>query len=157
MNDYDTDILAWSEHQAALLRRRAAGNLVNDADLDWPHIAEEIESVGSSQRLAIASQIRRIIEHLAKLEASPAADPRRGWTETVLQARAEIEALLEDSPSLRPKLDDLVRREHPRALRLAAASIEAFGEVPRVPVEGLQYTAEQVLAPWFPAAEPMPR
>ena len=46
---YDADILQWSEHQAALLRRRAAGELVNEADLDWPNIAEEIESLGKSQ------------------------------------------------------------------------------------------------------------
>ena len=42
------DILLWSERQAELLRRRAAGELVNDAELDWPNIAEEIEDVGRS-------------------------------------------------------------------------------------------------------------
>src|SRR5271157_5553989 len=36
---YDTDILAWSERQADLLRRHAAGDLVNDAELDWLNIA----------------------------------------------------------------------------------------------------------------------
>jgi hypothetical protein len=48
MSEYDTDVLLWSEHQASLLRRRAAGELVNDAELDWPNIAEEIESLGKS-------------------------------------------------------------------------------------------------------------
>jgi hypothetical protein len=28
MSDYDTDILIWSERQAELLRRRAAGELI---------------------------------------------------------------------------------------------------------------------------------
>jgi hypothetical protein len=37
MSDYETDILAWSERQGALLRRLAAGERVNDADLDWPN------------------------------------------------------------------------------------------------------------------------
>jgi len=46
-NLYDRDVVAWSEQQAALLRRRAPGELVNDADLDWPNTAEEIESVGT--------------------------------------------------------------------------------------------------------------
>jgi hypothetical protein len=40
MTDYDIDILTWSERQATLLRRRAAGELINDADLDWSNIAE---------------------------------------------------------------------------------------------------------------------
>ena len=34
MSGYDDDILAWSERQSALLRCIAAGERVNDADLD---------------------------------------------------------------------------------------------------------------------------
>ena len=43
-NLYLLDTLAWSEQQAALLRRLAAGERVND--LDWPHVIEEIEDAG---------------------------------------------------------------------------------------------------------------
>jgi hypothetical protein len=150
MSDYDTDILTWSEHQAELLRRRAAGELVNDAELDWPNIAEEIESVGRSERSALSSRVRTIIEHLAKLEASPASEPRIGWQDTVLRARADIEALLEDSPSLRRKLDETVANELARALRLAASALALHGEAPRVSLEQIQFNAEQVLGPWFP-------
>jgi hypothetical protein len=46
---YDTDVLEWSERQADLLRRLAAGERVNSADLDWQHVAEEIEDVGKSE------------------------------------------------------------------------------------------------------------
>ncbi|WP_428491884.1 DUF29 family protein [Rhodopila sp.] len=49
MSDYDADILVWSEHQADLLRRRGAGELVNEADLDWTNLAEEIADVGRSE------------------------------------------------------------------------------------------------------------
>jgi hypothetical protein len=150
MSEYETDILQWSEHQSALLRRRAAGELVNETDMDWANIAEEIESVGSSQRLALASQVRRIIEHLAKLETSPTQEPRRGWIATILEARAQIESLLEDSPSLKTKLDDTVHREHPRALRIAAASIDSFNEAPKTAIEDLSYSAAQILGPWLP-------
>ena len=48
MGDYDADILLWAEYQAALLRRRAAGELVNEAEMDWSNIAEEIEDVGAT-------------------------------------------------------------------------------------------------------------
>ena len=44
---YDTDVVLWSEQQADLLRRRALGSLVNDGELDWTNIAEEIESLGN--------------------------------------------------------------------------------------------------------------
>jgi hypothetical protein len=46
---YDTDILLWSERQAELLRRSAAGERVNDGELDWPNIVEEIADVGRSE------------------------------------------------------------------------------------------------------------
>jgi uncharacterized protein DUF29 len=57
MSDYDTDILTWSKRQAALLRRRAAGERINDADLDWSNIAEEIEDVGKNALRACRSQL----------------------------------------------------------------------------------------------------
>ena len=44
---YDEDIVLWSEQQADLLRRHAAGERANSADLDWENIVEEIESVGN--------------------------------------------------------------------------------------------------------------
>jgi hypothetical protein len=50
---YDDDILLWSVRQAALLRRRAAGELVNDAEIDWTNVTEEIEDVGRSQLNAV--------------------------------------------------------------------------------------------------------
>jgi hypothetical protein len=42
MSDYDGDIETWSERQADLLRRRAAGELVNDAETDRPNIADAL-------------------------------------------------------------------------------------------------------------------
>jgi hypothetical protein len=47
---YDTDLLIWTEHQADLLRRLAAGKHVNE-QVDWANVAEEIEAFGKSQSL----------------------------------------------------------------------------------------------------------
>src|SRR4051812_44827153 len=101
MSGYDSDVALWADRQTGLLRRRAAGELVNDSDLDWPHIAEEIESVGNSERLALRSHIGTVLEHLLKLQASPATDPRNGWKTSVLNARSGIRRTLKTSPSLR--------------------------------------------------------
>src|ERR1700759_4583888 len=89
MSDYDLDIYAWRRRQGALLRRLAAGERVNDADLDWPNIAEEIETV--SERAAVRSHVLNVLEHLIKLQASPVAEPRAGWQATIERARIEIE------------------------------------------------------------------
>jgi hypothetical protein len=79
MSDYDTDILTWSERQAALLRRRAAGELINDADLDWPNIAEEIEDVGKSQLRAVESAIVLALRHMLEVEAWPLSATVPHW------------------------------------------------------------------------------
>ena len=68
---YDTDILEWSERQGALLRRIAAGERVNDADVDWPNIVEEIESVGNEQLHAVESLLVQALVHMLKAEAWP--------------------------------------------------------------------------------------
>jgi hypothetical protein len=146
---YDEDTVRWSERQAMLLRCVASGEPPNEAP-DWLNIIEEIESVGRSERSALASRVRTIIEHLAKLEASPAIDPRASWMETVSWARADIEELLEASPSLKATVDKVVARECSRALRLAAVALAAHRETSRVPLEGLRYSSDQVLGPRLP-------
>jgi len=148
---YDQDFILWTEEQAAALRRSKGSNL----PLDWENLAEEIESLGISQRTRLSSQLRRILHHLFKLEASPAADPRTGWRTTIRDARAEIEDLLEASPSLRHEIDAAVIKQAPRAAKLAAADLEEHGEqVDAVwtRVEQGGFTSAQVVEDWFPSA-----
>jgi len=148
---YDDDVLLWSERQAALLLRRAAGELVNDAEFDWRNIAEEIESVGISERRALASHIRNILEHLIKLEASPASMPRAGWRATIARSRLDVAGLLRQSPSLEPGLDAVIAGELAGARSIAAIALAEYGEAPRAPIEGLHYSRAQVMEMWFPA------
>jgi DNA-binding PucR family transcriptional regulator len=86
---YEEDFFAWTRDQAAALRRMAEDRW--NGPLDLEHLAEEIEDVGSDRRDAVRSQVRRIIEHLLKLEHSRAADPRSGWKDSIDDARGEIE------------------------------------------------------------------
>jgi hypothetical protein len=150
MSDYDVDIYAWSQRQGALLRRLAAGDRVNDADLDWPNIAEEIETVGRSERSAVASRIATIIEHLFKLQASPAIDPRPGSQATIIRARGEVERLLRESPSIRPLIGDMIGQEQPASRRVAAVELSRYREEPRMSLDALTYTEDQVIGDWFP-------
>ena len=76
---YDSDVVTWSERQADLLRRRAAGELVNDAELDWPNIAEEIEDVGKSQVQAVESHLILALLHDLKAEAWPRSLSEPSW------------------------------------------------------------------------------
>lgn len=103
MSDYDTDILTWSERQAALLRRRAVGELVNDADLDWPNIAEEIEDVGRSEVHAVESLLTQALLHMLKADAWPLSPNVPHW-----QAEARLfrrQARRRFTPSMRQKIN----------------------------------------------------
>jgi hypothetical protein len=82
--DYDTDFYTWTQTQAAALRAK------NWAALDLEHLAEEIESLGRSERYAIESQLERLLLHLLKWLDDPAQRPRRGWRLTIEHARREI-------------------------------------------------------------------
>jgi hypothetical protein len=150
MSDYDTDVYAWSQRQGTLLRRLAAGERVNDADLDWPNIAEEIETVGRSEREAVASRIATIIEHLIKLQASPATEPRAGWENTIDRARGDVERLLRHNPSIRRQVQEMIDEELPTAQRLAARALVRHNEVPKVEPQTLSYSESQVLNDWYP-------
>jgi hypothetical protein len=103
MSEYDTDILTWSEHQAELLRRRAAGELVNEAELDWPHIAEEIEAVGQSQVDQIESWLFQMAVHLLKADGWPLSLSVPHWHAEPRGFRAQ--ARRKYRPSMAKKID----------------------------------------------------
>ena len=146
---YGEDFVRWTEEQAAALRRAKDSTL----PLDWENLAEEIESLGKSDRRELRSQITRILRHLLKLEASPAAEPRAGWRATIREARSEIEGVLEDSPSLGRETEALIKKQIRAAAELAADDLGEHGD----PADALWarlrnkvFTAEQVLGDWFP-------
>lgn len=100
---YDTDVFEWSERQGALLRRVAAGERVNNADLDWPNIVEEIESVGQSQVDAVESFLFQAFVHDLKAAAWPLVRDVPGWQGEARGFRAQ--ARRKYRASMRQKID----------------------------------------------------
>lgn len=152
---YDEDFVAWTRQQAKALRAVARGR--SNEPLDWENLAEEIEDLGKSNRRELRSQILRILRHLLKLQFSPASDPRRGWYESVIDARSEVRLLLHDSPSLRRRVSRMASEEMGSAVKLAIFDLGKFGEMdaPRTAaLQGARYTADQILDDWFPPEPP---
>ncbi len=58
--NYETDIVAWANEQAWLVRNKKFELL------DIEHIAEEIEDVGKSEQRELASRMAVLIAHLLK-------------------------------------------------------------------------------------------
>ncbi len=146
---YADDVALWVDEQVALLR---AGRL---SEIDLPNIIGEIESVGSSQRSALNSQVVRIIEHLLRLRYSRATDPHRLWRESIPSARTEIEGIFDGAPSLRSAIDGDLATTHRRAIRNVVATLQDYGELDREAERRLRaetFTPAQILDDWFPPA-----
>jgi hypothetical protein len=142
--------------QQAEALRAAAGTSSNQL-LDWENLAEEIDSLGMSQRSALRGQIMRIIQDIVKLEYSPAVDPRNSWRRSIRLDRVQVRKLMRGSPSLDPELSRLVEEETRDGIELAIADLEEHGEIDEMDATILRrtrYTGEQILGHWFPEEPP---
>jgi hypothetical protein len=110
---YDADFYAWANEQAALLR---AGRL---SDADIANIAEEIESMGRSEKRALLSRLTVLLLHPLKWRFQP--DRRsRSWEVSIANTRDDLTDHLADNPSLKAVLPESMSAAYRRALRTAA-------------------------------------
>ena len=95
---YEDDVVVWASEQARLLREGRFDLL------DIVHLAEEIEDVGKSEQRELANRMAVLLAHLIKWRHQPG---RRGasWQVTIRNQRRGIARRLDETPSLRPKLD----------------------------------------------------
>jgi hypothetical protein len=112
MSLYDTDYFAWANEQAALLR---SGKL---AAVDIENVAEEIASMGRSEKRELLSRLALLSMRLLKWQAQPML---RGnsWRATIKVQRREIARHLADNPSLKSQLPDLLAAAYGDAVLLA--------------------------------------
>ena len=111
---YDTDFYAWTHEQAGLLRQ---GKL---AQIDANHLAEEIESIGKTEKRELLSRLTVLLLHLLKWRFQP---ERRGtsWEVKIKVQRRDIERRLSDNPSLTALLTPLLEDAYGDAALLAQA------------------------------------
>jgi hypothetical protein len=147
---YQADYYAWTKDQAAKLRALAAAPV--DSTLDLENLAEEIESLGRSDWRAARSQVQHVIEHLLKLEFSPALEPRSEWRDPIDQARDQLADLL--TPVLRREVQDDLATAFDRGKREAAKGLRRHGEheaAKALPV-ACPYSLDQIVGhDWYPA------
>lgn len=147
---YDRDFYEWTQEQAAALRRFAAERA--NTELDLENLAEEIEDMGKRDLRGLQSELETILEHLLKLQLSPASPPRGGWEETIARCRRETELILQDSPSLRRRLGGCLSAAYRAAFKAAALGLRRDGVPGTELPEASPFTLEQALDPdWWPA------
>jgi hypothetical protein len=134
---YEDDIAAWSERQADALRRRASN------EIDWDNVAEEIESLGRSDRREIRNRLAVICEHLLKWQFQP--EQRSGsWRGFVIEQRTRIAGLIEESPSLTSYPASVLTRAYADGRAKAAAETDLL-DLP----DACPWTVPQLLDPEF--------
>jgi hypothetical protein len=136
---YDSDILEWSEHQAALLRRLAASERVND-QVDWNNVIEEVLSVGREQLYAVESLLVQALRHMLKANALPASRDVPGWRADAIDFRQQATRRFANSMRQRIDLAALYRQ----ALRALPEAID--GETPLPVPETCPVSLDELLS-----------
>ena len=127
---YERDFYAWANEQAALLR---AGRLT---EADIANIAEEIESMGRSEKRELVSRLIVLLMHLLKWRYQPGLRST-SWRLTIEIQRRALVRHLADNPSLKSKLPDAIIDAFHDAL------LEAARET------GLAFTTFPADCPWI--------
>src|SRR5579884_963228 len=144
---HDEDFYAWTQYQAKVLREMAAA----DNRLDRDNVAEEIEDLGKSERDAVESEVRRILEHFLKLAYSPAPEPRNGWMRSIAEARNALEDKL--TATLLRDAQTQFGRLYRAACETAELALRDFGETDAAALfpPACPFTLDQILQRgWYP-------
>jgi hypothetical protein len=136
---YNQDFYAWANEQASLLR---AGKL-DQADVE--NIAEEIESMGRSEKRELVNRLTVLLLHLLKWQFQPGL---RGnsWRSSIDEQRYQVADHLDDNPSLTSRLEESFRSAY-RVARIQAGR-ETGLDRSTFPVT-CPYPFEEAMAPDF--------
>lgn len=141
MTQYETDFVAWAAQQAELLKQ---GRF---SELDVTNLMDEVEELGRSEKRALRSQLIRVIKHLLKLNyQSNAFYYLNSWRSSVAEGRTQLKLILQDSPSLKPYLEQVLSECYQNAV---VEAITETGLDRRMFPQRCPYSQEQVLDPGF--------
>lgn len=141
---YDEDFYVWTEAQAELLRKRRFEAL----DLD--NLIEEVEALGRAEKSTVLNNASVILEHLLKLQYSPAREPRNAWRASVREHRRRLRRDL--TPRLRQILGAELPTLYSEIRADTAALLRDYGE--RAAADALPadcpYALDQITGDWWP-------
>jgi Domain of unknown function DUF29 len=143
-NLYEEDFYVWTEAQAELLRARKF-----DA-LDLDNLIEEVEALGRSEKKEVLNNASVVIEHLLKLQHSPAQEPRNAWRASVREHRRRLRRDL--TPRLRQILAAELGTLYAEVRDDAAAGMRDHGEdaaAVALPAT-CPYSLDQITGDWWP-------
>ncbi|MGH2412445.1 MAG: DUF29 domain-containing protein [Microcystaceae cyanobacterium] len=134
---YEEDFVLWVDETLKQLRKREVENL------DWEHLIEEIEALGSEQRHKVESYLRQLLKHLLLYQYwdSERNYCENGWKEEIRNFRDELELRL-SSKTLYNYLLERFEVIYSKARKMA---IDKTGLSPEIFPDNCPYPFEQVL------------
>jgi len=130
---YSQDFYRWTQETAALI---AAGKW---HEIDQALLADEVAGLGRDDQREIARRVQRLLKELLLWWALP-GERKGNWASAIIEERARLEDIVEDSPSLKAQLGEVVVKEYPWARGKAQDQTMGY-----VFPEGCPFTAAQVL------------
>lgn len=111
---YEADYVKWIETTVEQLKQQ------NYADIDWENLIDEIEEMARSARKGFRSDLVIVLSHLLKWQFQP---ERRSnsWKASIIEHRRRIRDDLEESPSLKPYLEQVFAKCYKDAIDKASA------------------------------------
>jgi len=106
--NYEKDFYLWLMGNSQLLREQRF------EEIDADHIAEELESMGRSEKRELISRFAVLFTHLLKWQFQ-AVKRSRSWKNTIMVQRLDIKDLLEDSPSLHHLIEAKIDKAYEKA------------------------------------------
>jgi hypothetical protein len=136
---YESDFYAWTADQARMLRHAKPDRI------DWANLAEEVESLGRSDKRGIGSDLKIVLEHLIKWKFQP-EKRSDSWSDSIEEHRDRIARIVEDSPSLASTPGEVLGREYRKARRKTLPDTKLpLGKIPTA----CPFAIEEVLDPDF--------
>ncbi len=119
---YETDFYVWTQEQVSLLKTQQWNQL------DTVNLIEEIETLGRRERQELRNRLGILLGHLLKWQFQP-EKRSNSWLGTIREQRVQIKLLLQDSPSLKPYLDEVFLTVYELGLALAIRETELGEQV----------------------------
>jgi hypothetical protein len=132
---YTNDFHAWTQEQVNLLKTQQWDTL------DTVNLIEELETLGRKERQELRNRLALLLGHLLKWQFQT-EKRSSSWLSTIREQRIQIKLLLQDSPSLKPYLEEVFLTAYELGLALAMRETQLGQQIfPEI----CPYTCEQTL------------
>ncbi len=113
----NNDVYAWLLSQANQLRE------YRPEAVDWSGLAEELEDIAVLQRAKVVSLLSIVQAHLLKWHYSRIRRSEYSWRKSLVNARTELNLILDKSRTLRNELPGCLVKTYVLARRLAGTDM----------------------------------